>query len=90
MVVTIDRLGRIVVPKKVRERLHLVPGVNLELKVEHDGIRLRPVDTESALVRKKGVLIHHGSGTLTLDMAEFVNLDRRNRHDQIVAEEPPE
>lgn len=90
MQITIDRLGRIVVPKKVRDRFHLVAGTALELDVESDGIRIRPVDQEPSLLRKQGVLIHHGPETVNLDMADFVNRDRANRDAGLVAKEPPE
>ena len=90
MHVTIDRLGRIVVPKKVRDRLHLVAGTALELDVVSDGIRIRPVHQEPSLLRKKGVLVHHGAETVHLDMADFVNRDRANRDAGLVAKEPPE
>ena len=40
MKVTIDRAGRIVVPKPVREDLALQPGSELELEVDNGDIRL--------------------------------------------------
>lgn len=90
MNVTIDKLGRIVVPKHLRDRFHLVAGTALELEVEADGIRIRPVHQEPALLRKQGVLIHHGSETVELDMAELVNRNRANRDTDLVAERPGE
>ncbi len=90
MIVTIDRLGRIVVPKKIRDRLHILPGTDLELELDADSIRIRPAVNEPSLIHKQGVLVHHGSELTTLDVAEFVDRDRRNRADQIVAEEPLE
>ncbi|TVR30735.1 MAG: AbrB/MazE/SpoVT family DNA-binding domain-containing protein [Spirochaetaceae bacterium] len=90
MQITIDRSGRIVVPKQVRDRFHLIAGTALELEVESDGIRIRPVDQEPSLLRKQGVLIHHGPEPVDLDIAGFVNRDRSNRDSDLVAEEPPE
>ena len=88
MRITIDGLGRVVVPKRVRDRFHLVAGTELELNVETDGFRIQPVHQEPSLVRKQGVLIHHGSDTVNLDMAEIVNRDRANREADLVAEDP--
>ena len=88
MTVTIDRLGRIVVPKAVRERLHLVPGTSLELTADSGGIRIVPVNSEPALVRKRGVLIHHGTETIDLDIRKVIDQTRTNRNDYLVAEEP--
>lgn len=49
MMVTIDRLGRIVVPKPVRDALGLRAGTKLELVQEADGFRL-VVETVDAVV----------------------------------------
>ena len=47
---TIDRLGRVVVPKPIRDRLHLHGGEALEID-ERDGvIEIRPAPTEVAVV----------------------------------------
>lgn len=47
---TIDRLGRVVVPKSIRDRLGLRGGVRLEID-ERDGvIEIRPAATDVALL----------------------------------------
>ena len=43
MMVTMDRAGRVVIPKDVRERLGLQPDTEYELTIEGDEIRLSPV-----------------------------------------------
>ena len=44
MMVTIDRAGRIVIPKGVRDRLDLTPDLELELEVVGERIQIaRPV-----------------------------------------------
>lgn len=40
MVVTIDKAGRVVVPKPLRDLLHLEPGQELELEVIEGGLQL--------------------------------------------------
>lgn len=40
MMVSIDRAGRVVIPKDVRERLDMAPGTELELEVRGDAIQL--------------------------------------------------
>ena len=43
MMVSIDRAGRIVVPKDLREVLGLNPGAELSIEIVGDGLRLTPV-----------------------------------------------
>lgn len=43
MLVSIDRAGRVVIPKEIRERLALEPDAQLELDAEGDSLRLTPV-----------------------------------------------
>lgn len=43
MLVSIDRAGRIVIPKDVRERLGLSPDAELELHVDGENLHLSPV-----------------------------------------------
>jgi len=43
MLVSIDRVGRVVIPKDVRDRLALESGTDLEITVRDDVIELAPV-----------------------------------------------
>ncbi|TVR67289.1 MAG: AbrB/MazE/SpoVT family DNA-binding domain-containing protein [Spirochaetaceae bacterium] len=90
MKVAIDRLGRIVIPKSVRERYHLVPGTDLELDVDVNGFHLKPAHDDPVLIRKEGVLVHHGTDTVDIDIAARVTIDRDRRVGELVAEEPGE
>ncbi|MFW6208865.1 MAG: AbrB/MazE/SpoVT family DNA-binding domain-containing protein, partial [Spirochaetota bacterium] len=77
---TIDKAGRIVIPKSIRERYHLQPGTELQIESESDGISLKICGKEPSIIRKRGILVHHGSDTLTLDTADFVNRLRESRN----------
>jgi AbrB family looped-hinge helix DNA binding protein len=50
MMVSIDRAGRVVIPKDVRDRLALAPDAALEVSTEGDSIRLTPVRTQGRVV----------------------------------------
>ena len=41
--ITVDRSGRILLPKSVRELLGLMPGDELELQIDGNSMSLRPV-----------------------------------------------
>jgi AbrB family looped-hinge helix DNA binding protein len=90
MMVTIDRLGRIVVPKSVRERYHLTPGTELELNVDVNGFHLKPARDQPTLIRKNGILVHHGTDTIDIDITSYIDADRNRRAKEVVAEEPAE
>jgi AbrB family looped-hinge helix DNA binding protein len=56
---TVDRFGRVVIPKETRDRFGLGPGAELTVADADDGILLRPGAT-APLVRKGGVLVFTG------------------------------
>ena len=43
MMVSIDRAGRVVIPKEIRDRLSLGADAELEIEMDGDAIRLVPV-----------------------------------------------
>jgi AbrB family looped-hinge helix DNA binding protein len=80
MNVRIDSAGRIVVPKRVRERLGLKRNSELELEESGDGIVLKPVKQESALVRDKhGWVVFTGKPIGNIDWDRLVEDDREAR-----------
>ena len=57
MRVTVDRAGRIVVPKALRERLGLAPGSALEATVAGGHLIATPVGPEVILMEDNGRLV---------------------------------
>jgi AbrB family looped-hinge helix DNA binding protein len=54
---TIDKAGRIVIPKSLRDELHLEPGDALELEHAGEEITLRPVRGTGPLSKEHGVWV---------------------------------
>jgi AbrB family looped-hinge helix DNA binding protein len=52
--VEIDKAGRIVVPKKLRDALHLIPGTRLQIDRYGNNLTLMPSATEAQLVIENG------------------------------------
>ncbi len=50
MMVSIDRAGRVVIPKEIRDRLSLGADAEVELSVEGDVICLTPVRTPGRVI----------------------------------------
>lgn len=77
MQTTIDKFGRVVIPKEVREDLRLQPGTVLKIEEQEEKILLQPIEEESSLVVKDGILIF--SGTAAGDIAGTVRAHRGER-----------
>ena len=56
---TIDKAGRVVTPKPLREELHLEPGDSLEMESAGEQITLRPVRGTGPLTKEHGVWVFH-------------------------------
>ncbi len=70
-------------PKALREQFNLTPGCELEIEAGANGITLRRAEVEPALVRKQGILVHHGSTRASVDIGEFVRAERKARSARI-------
>jgi AbrB family looped-hinge helix DNA binding protein len=69
MMVSIDRAGRVVIPKDLRDRLSIEPDAELEVDIDGDGLRLTPVRRPRRAVRDvDGLpLIEAVEGSVTTD-----------------------
>ena len=55
----IDKAGRVVIPKPLREELHLEPGDALEMESAGEQITMRPVRGTGPLTKEHGVWVFH-------------------------------
>jgi AbrB family looped-hinge helix DNA binding protein len=76
--VTLDRAGRIVLPKPLRDRMQLTPGTALELESEGERITLRPVRPEATLRKESGIWVFQGAASDT-SIPELVEAAREKR-----------
>ncbi|MGO9449460.1 MAG: AbrB/MazE/SpoVT family DNA-binding domain-containing protein [Candidatus Binataceae bacterium] len=60
MRIRIDKSGRIVVPKPLRERFGLKPDSELEAVEQPDGVLLRAVDQRPTMIKIDGLWVHQG------------------------------
>jgi AbrB family looped-hinge helix DNA binding protein len=80
---TLDKLGRIVLPKPVRDKLQLAAGDQLELESVDDRITLRPLRGTAQLRKKRGVWVFHcGEPLSAATVQETVEQVRRERNEQ--------
>jgi AbrB family looped-hinge helix DNA binding protein len=67
MQLTIDKFGRIVIPKALRDDLQLTSGTMLEVEEKADHLILRPFHEQPVLMRKNGFLVYTGKPVNSLD-----------------------
>jgi AbrB family looped-hinge helix DNA binding protein len=79
METTLDRFGRIVIPKQVRDDLGLSPGSVLKLEERDEEIVLKPVVERSPLLLKDGILVFTGEVEGDLETALRRDRDERSR-----------
>lgn len=81
MRVTVDRLGRLVIPKSLRVSLGIGPDSELELQPDGTGLRLEPVLTATRAVDEAdGLPLLGFVGGASLDDDDVKNLrDQLNR-----------
>jgi AbrB family looped-hinge helix DNA binding protein len=81
--VTLDKAGRVVIPKTLRDELHLEPGDTLELESEGEQVTLRPIRTSTPLRKERGVWVFRSGRKLAADVTDKVlqhSREQRGRH----------
>ena len=77
MQTTIDRFGRIVLPKKIRDDFNLEPGSQIQIEESGRVIILKPIHGEPNLRLKDGVLDFPGDPLQDLNKAVAKHRDER-------------
>jgi AbrB family looped-hinge helix DNA binding protein len=58
--VSLDKAGRVVLPKALRDEMKLEPGDSLRIESEGERITLRPVRPKAALKKEFGIWVYQG------------------------------
>jgi AbrB family looped-hinge helix DNA binding protein len=80
METTLDRFGRVLIPKRVRDDLGLHAGAVLAVEGQTRQIVLRPLEGEPGLVRKGRVLVFAGAAAGDLTAAVRTHREERLRN----------
>ena len=77
---TIDRAGRLVIPRAIRDRIGLADGGEVELELDGASVRIEPV-TGRDLKEERGLLFIPATGTPVTGAAirELIDADRHGR-----------
>jgi AbrB family looped-hinge helix DNA binding protein len=79
---TLDRAGRVVIPKGLRDALHLRPGDELDLETTGEEITLRPVRETPPMAKEHGVWVLRIGKPLPAPATEETVRTLRDERDQ--------
>ncbi len=83
-IVEIDKAGRIVVPKKLRDDLHLVPGTRLRIERSGDRLVFEQAFSEPQLIKKDGMWVVSGGTAADVDTSEVLRQGYAERMERIL------
>jgi AbrB family looped-hinge helix DNA binding protein len=75
---TLDKAGRVVLPKPLREQMRLAPGDTLQIESEGERITLRPVRPKVMLKKEFGIWVYQGEST-DASIPDLLNRHREER-----------
>ncbi|HEX5233933.1 MAG TPA: AbrB/MazE/SpoVT family DNA-binding domain-containing protein [Silvibacterium sp.] len=85
--VTIDKAGRLVVPKPMRDALHIKAGDALEIQREGEQLTIRQKPARAKAIMENGVWVFDTGGRITNQMVnDVLEQTRREREARILGE----
>lgn len=81
MAVFIDKVGRLVLPKSIRQQLGITPDTPLELVRKGDGVLLRRVEARPAMQQVDGLWVHQGTAEPSANWTDVIDRLRDERTD---------
>ncbi len=79
MKLRIDKSGRIVVPKPLRERMGFRPDTELDAIEQPEGVLLRQVQQRPSMVKADGLWVHQGTAEPGADWERILEEVREER-----------
>lgn len=84
MELRIDKAGRIVVPKPLRERLGFKPDTELVAIEQPDGVLLKRIEQRPSMVKVDGLWVHQGSAEPGADWERILEDVREERIESVL------
>lgn len=85
MVTTLDKFGRVIIPKKIREHLGINLGTTLNISEDGARIVIEPVQEKEPVIDKNGILVF--TGKLDGKRGDFILDDRNQRMKKLLINE---
>ncbi len=81
--ISIDKAGRVVLPKALREKMRVEAGDDLLVEAEGDRITLRPVRPEALLKKELGIWVYKGESS-SVSIPELIEAEREKRVQELL------
>lgn len=79
MTLKIDKAGRVILPKPIRDRLGIHEGSDLEVQETPEGLTLKPAGRQPSMVKEHGLWVHTGKLPPGFDIVQAIRDDREDR-----------
>jgi AbrB family looped-hinge helix DNA binding protein len=80
---TLDRAGRVLIPKQLRQELQLGPGDTMQMESEGEEITLRPDRTKALLKKERGVWVYQGE-PIRAGLPDLIDRERAKRFRELM------
>lgn len=84
MEVKIDKAGRIVVPKPLRERMGFLPETELEAVEQPGGVLLRRIEQIATMLKVDGLWVHQGVPEQGANWESLIDRVREERIEAVI------
>lgn len=81
--ISIDKAGRVVLPKSLREKLRVEAGDDLLVEAQGDHITLRPVRQDALLKKEYGIWVYQGEPSDT-SVPDLIDAEREKRIRELI------
>jgi AbrB family looped-hinge helix DNA binding protein len=88
MELRIDKAGRIVVPKLLRERLGFKPETEIEVIEQAEGVFLKRAGQRPSMVKVDGLWVHQGTAESGASWERIIEDVREERTDSVLKASP--
>ena len=86
--VTVDKAGRLVLPKPIRDQLRVGPGDTLEIESDDDRLIISPVRVRAGLQKEQGVWVYRSGNPVSTPIPELVERQRDERALDLLGDKP--
>ncbi len=69
--ITVDKFGRVVIPKEIRDRIGARPGTEFEIEEQDNVILLKPIQKKAKIIIEKGLPV--------IELGEPIDVETVNR-----------